>query len=65
MTPANQQIVYTVVDVLALVPILVIFAYLVAGVFTGVMNATLTRPWCIIGVLAVAWLAVRGFGFLA
>jgi hypothetical protein len=65
MTPENQQTVYTVLDVLAALPVLAIFLYMIGGMFTGVVNATLTRPWSFIGIFSIAWLTLRAFEVVA
>lgn len=66
MTPSSQQIVYTVLDCLAIIPPTLLTVYAVLGIFTGrVARATATPPWCILWVASVVWLALRGFGVVA
>lgn len=61
MTPASQQTVYTVLDCLALLFAGTLAGFTVAGIFTGALRVTATRFWCLVAVLVVAWLALRGF----
>lgn len=65
MSPENQQIVYTVIDVLALLLPALLFGYAACGIFTAGARAVATPPWCVLWVLSCAWLALRGFGVVA
>jgi hypothetical protein len=65
MSPENQQTVYTVVDCLALIPVVWITFWAIAGAFTGAVRITAGYGGSILWVAAVVWLALRAFGVVA
>lgn len=59
MTSENTQTVYTVLDVLSLLPLLWVAFYAASAIFTGGARITSGRGGGVVFTVCILWLAVR------